>query len=109
MFGVELHIHLQSVGSLYSIFLAWLTQLNRDFPMHHLLSDFSYCSQVNACKHSMQSLLFYLILSKNTNLKLHKTVILPVVLYGCETWSLILRDKRKLRVFVHRLHGEYLD
>ena len=31
--------------------------------------------------------------------KIHRTIILPVVLYGCETWSLIFREERRLRVF----------
>jgi len=39
------------------------------------------------------------LLSKNLKIKIYRTIILPVVLYGCETWSLILRDERKLRVF----------
>jgi hypothetical protein len=36
---------------------------------------------------------------KNIKIKIHMTVILPVVLYGCETWSLTLRQERRLRVF----------
>jgi len=39
------------------------------------------------------------LLSKNIKIKIHKTLILPVVLYGCETWSLTLREKQRLRVF----------
>ena len=39
------------------------------------------------------------LLSKNLKIKVYKTIILPVVLYGCETWSLTLREERKLRVF----------
>jgi hypothetical protein len=37
--------------------------------------------------------------SKNLKVNMYRTLILPVVLYGCETWSLILREERKLRVF----------
>jgi hypothetical protein len=37
--------------------------------------------------------------SKNLKIKIYRTIILPVVLYGCETWSLTLREDRKLRVF----------
>jgi hypothetical protein len=44
-----------------------------------------------------KSFVFRLI-SKNLNIKIHKTVILPVVLYGCETWSLTLREEHRLRV-----------
>ena len=36
-------------------------------------------------------------------IKIYKTTILPVVLYGCETWSLTLRDERRLRVFENRV------
>jgi hypothetical protein len=51
----------------------------------------------NACYHSVQSLLSSRLLSKNVN-KQYKTIILPVVLYGYETWSLTLREEHKLRV-----------
>jgi hypothetical protein len=44
----------------------------------------------NACYHSVQSLLSSHLLSGNVKVKICKTVILPVVLYGCETWSLTL-------------------
>ena len=40
-----------------------------------------------------------LSLLKNINIKIYRTIILPVLLYGCETWSLILREERNLRVF----------
>ena len=43
------------------------------------------------------------LLSKNINIKIYRTIILPVVLYGCETWSLILREERRLRVFENRV------
>jgi hypothetical protein len=42
-------------------------------------------------------------LSKNVKIKIHKTIILPVVLYGCETWSLTLRDEYILKVFQNRV------
>jgi len=43
------------------------------------------------------------LLSKNLKIKLYGTIILPVVLYGCETWSLTLREERRLRVFENRV------
>jgi hypothetical protein len=52
----------------------------------------------NACYNSVQNLLSSSFLSKNM-VKLPRTEILPVVLYGCETWSLVLREERRLRVF----------
>ena len=53
----------------------------------------------NACYHSVQNLFFSRLLSKNLKIKIYRTIILPIVLYGCETWSLTLREERKLRVF----------
>ena len=47
----------------------------------------------NACYHSMQNLLSSSLISKNLKIKIYKTTILPVVLYGCETWSLTLREE----------------
>jgi len=42
-------------------------------------------------------------LSKNILVKIHRTIILPVVLYGCETWSLTLREERRPRVFENKV------
>jgi len=53
----------------------------------------------NACYHSVQNLLPSRLLPKNLKIKIYRIIILPVVLYGCETWSLILREERKVRVF----------
>jgi hypothetical protein len=39
----------------------------------------------------------------NAKVKIYKTIILPVVLYGCETWSLKLREEHRLRVFENRV------
>jgi hypothetical protein len=42
-------------------------------------------------------------MSKNLKVKIYRTVILPVVLYGCETWSLTLREEHKLSVSENRV------
>jgi hypothetical protein len=60
-------------------------------------------NSVNACYHSVQSLLSSCLLSRNVKVKIYKTIILPVVLYGCETWSLTLREEHRLRVFGNRV------
>jgi len=57
----------------------------------------------NACYHSVQNLLSSRLLCKNLKIKIYRTIILPVVLYGCETWSLTLREERWLRVFEDRV------
>jgi len=55
------------------------------------------------CYHSVHNLLSSSLLSKNINIKIYRTIILRVVLYGCETWSLTLREERWLRVFENRV------
>jgi len=46
-----------------------------------------------------KNLLSSRLLSKKLKIKIYRTIILPVVLYECETWSLTLREETKLRVF----------
>ena len=43
------------------------------------------------------------MLSKNIKIKIYRTIILPAVLYGCETWSLTLREERGLKIFENRV------
>jgi hypothetical protein len=51
----------------------------------------------------VQNLLSSSLLPKNIKIKIYRTIILPVVVYGCETWSLTLREKRRVRVFENRV------
>jgi len=53
----------------------------------------------NACWHSVWNLLSSSLLSENIRIKIYRTIILPVVLYGCETWSFTLRVECRLRVY----------
>ena len=57
----------------------------------------------NACYYSVQNLLSSSLLSKKLKFEIYRTIILPVVLYGCEAWSLTLREERRLRVFENRV------
>jgi len=57
----------------------------------------------NACYHSLQNVLSSGLLSKNLKIKIYRTVILPVVLYVCETLSFTLREERRLSVFENRV------
>jgi hypothetical protein len=52
----------------------------------------------NTCYYSVQNLLSSRLISKDLKTKIYKTLILPVVLYGCETWSLTLWEEHRLRV-----------
>jgi len=59
----------------------------------------------NAYYYSVQNLLSSSLLPKKLKIKIYRTIVLPVVLvlYGCETWSLTLREERRLRVFENRV------
>ena len=57
----------------------------------------------NACHHSVQNRLSSSLQSKNIEIKIYRNIILPVVLYGCETWSLTLREECTLMVFENRV------
>ena len=57
----------------------------------------------NACCHLVQNLLSSILLSKNLKINTYRTIILPVILYGCETWSLTLREESRLGVFENRV------
>ena len=57
----------------------------------------------NAWNHSVQNLLSSSLLSKCMEIIIYRTVILPVALFGCETWSLTLREEHRLKVFQNRV------
>ena len=71
---------------------------------NYMMSEFTHSiEQCPACYHSVQNLLSSRLLSKNLKIKIYRNIISPVVLYGCETWSLTLREERRLRVFENRV------
>jgi hypothetical protein len=76
------------------------TLMNRD-SIHEEIK--SILQSGNACYHSVQNLLSSRLLSKNTKIRVYRTIMLPVVLYECETWSLTLREEQRLRVFENRV------
>jgi len=57
----------------------------------------------STCYHSVQNLLSPSLLSKNVKSNIYNTIILPAVLYECGTWSLALREERRLSVFENRV------
>jgi hypothetical protein len=57
----------------------------------------------NACYPSVQNFISSCLLLKNVKIRIYKTIILPMVLCGCETWSLILMEEHRLRVFENRM------
>jgi len=67
----------------------------------------------NACYHSVQHILYTSLLPKNLKIKIYRIIILPFVLYGCENWSLTLREECRLRVFengvLRRIFGPKRD
>jgi len=57
----------------------------------------------NACYNSVQNLLPPSLLPKNIKIEINRTMIFPVVLYGCKTWYLTLREEFQLSVFENRM------
>jgi hypothetical protein len=57
----------------------------------------------NACYRPVHGLLSFLLLSEDVKVKICKTIILPVILYGCETWSLTLREEHRQRALEKRV------
>ena len=57
----------------------------------------------NTCCHSVQNILSSSLLSKYVNVKIYRTIILPVVFYECETWLLTMREEHWLKVFENRV------
>jgi hypothetical protein len=57
----------------------------------------------NACYNYVQNFMSSNLLSRSVKIKIYRTIILPVVLYGCETWSLTMREECRLRVFENKV------
>jgi hypothetical protein len=57
----------------------------------------------NACYQKVQTLLSSSLLSRSVKIKIYRTITFPVVLYGCETWSLTLMVESRLSVFENRM------
>jgi hypothetical protein len=56
-----------------------------------------------ACYHSVQNIISSRLLYKSVKIRKYKTIILPVILYGCETWSVTFREEHRLRLFKKRM------
>ena len=74
------------------------------FERHRKITGFFFLNKSgNACYRSMQNFLSSSLVSKIVNFKIHRTIIFPVVLHGCETWSLTLREEPRLRLFENKV------
>ena len=73
------------------------------FALNGLLNQGILLSLLLMSYYSVQTLLSSRLFSNNLKIKIYKTIILPVVLYGCETWSLTVREECRLRVFENRI------
>ena len=70
------------------------------------ISASSFSTQSNkqlVCYHSVQNLVSFSLISNNIRIKIYRTKILPVVFYGCETWSITMREESRLGVFENRV------
>jgi hypothetical protein len=72
------------------------TEVNTNLINEEIKSRFN---SGNACYRSSKNLLFSRLLSKNVKIRIYKIIILPLVLYACETWSLTLREEHRIREF----------
>jgi hypothetical protein len=63
----------------------------------------------NACYYSVHNILSSRLQSKNLKIRTYRNIILSGVLYGCETWSLTLREERRLRVFENRVQRRIFE
>jgi hypothetical protein len=68
-----------------------------------LLLKHNVLNSGNACYHSVQNFPSFRLLSKNIKIRIYRTIILPVVLYECEIWSLTLKEEHTLRAFENRV------
>jgi hypothetical protein len=75
----------------------------RTIPGKYVVTKVQFVPLFFKCYYSVQNLLSSSFPSKTLKIKINRTIILPVVLYGCETWSLTLREERRLRVFENRV------
>jgi hypothetical protein len=57
----------------------------------------------NTCYDSVQNIVSSRLLSKKVKIRMYRTIIFPAVLYGCETWSVTLREEYRLKGFEHRV------
>jgi hypothetical protein len=65
-------------------------------------------TEFRECLYAVKNLLTYSLLFKSLKIKIYRTIILPVVLYGCEFWSLTVREESRHRVFENRVLRKYL-
>jgi hypothetical protein len=99
--------HIQNIRITYEFFenlakFKYLeATLKNEYDIHDEIK--SRLNSLNACFASVQNLLSSPLTSKNLKIKIYKTLILLVVLYGCETWSLTLREEQRLRFFENRV------
>jgi hypothetical protein len=63
----------------------------------------------NACYHSVQNLVYSRLLPKNVKIGIYRIIVLSVIPYGCEIWSLILREEHRLRMTENRVLRRILD
>jgi hypothetical protein len=78
----------------------WKTVTNRHYKHEDIKGRFK---AGYPCCHPVQNFVSSSLLSKILKIKIHRIIILPVVLYGCETLSVTLREEHKLRVFEDRV------
>jgi hypothetical protein len=92
----DIKIANRSFGNVSQLKYSWMTVTNQNLIVEEIQRRLN---SGNARYHSVQNLLCSCLLLKNLKIRIYKTIILPVVLYECETRSLTLREEHRLRVF----------
>jgi hypothetical protein len=80
-----------------------MTQTNQNCIYEEIISGLN---SGNACCHSVQNLMSSHLLYKNIKIKIYKIIILPVVLYGCETRSITLREEHNVETLWEQVAEE---
>jgi hypothetical protein len=78
----------------------WITVTNQNLIQEEIKK---ILNSGNACYHSVRNLRSSRLLLKNVKIRIYKTIILPMVLYGCKIWSLTLMEAHRLRVFENKV------
>ena len=123
--SMEIGLEVNAVETKYMVmslgqYVGWSHRINIDYSSFERVEHFGYLGTTltyqnsmqednksrlksgNACCHSVQNLLSSSLLSKSVKIKIYRSIILPVVLYGFETWLLTLKEERKLRMLENR-------
>ena len=98
---LQVFLRLTVVAASFVFIFCWFLLFTLIFKYNFIIIRHEFCLDTPVQAYTAESLSSSL-LSKNLKIKIQRTIILSVVLYGCVTWWLTLREERRLRVFENR-------